>query len=79
VTGDLWLGSIVPSGLASFSPVVINPGDSATIDVTITPAGTSGIVVRGNRYVNDLVNGVSPYGQLAGDELTAIPYTYTIG
>jgi hypothetical protein len=63
---------------ATFSPIVINPGASATIGVTITPSGSSGTQVTGNLYVDDFVGGVPPYGQVGGDELTAIPYAYTI-
>ena len=75
-TGDLWLASLNPS--TPFSPVVINPGQTATINVTITPSGAPGTVVRGTLYADDFVNGVPPYGQTAGDELAAIPYSYTI-
>jgi len=41
--GDLWLASV--QGLDvfnTFNPVVINPGESAVIDVTITPSGSPG-------------------------------------
>jgi Subtilase family len=75
-TGDLWLASTNPA--ASFSPLVLNPGHTGTINVTITPSGASGTVVTGTLYVDDFVSGVPPYGQLAGDELAALPYTYTI-
>jgi hypothetical protein len=81
-TGDLWLASVDgPSALSSFSPVVINPGGTATIDVTITPSGTAGTVVRGDLYVDTYGTGdpTAVYEQLAGDELAAIPYAYTIG
>jgi hypothetical protein len=69
--GDLW-----SSG--QFTPVVIGAGQTATINVTIKPAGASGTVVHGTLYVDDFVSNVPPYGQLAGDELAAFPYTYTI-
>ena len=75
--GDIWLESVNPT--APFSPITINPGQSATINVTITPTGPVGTVISGDLYVDDFVNGVSPYGQLTGDELAAIPYEYTIG
>jgi hypothetical protein len=75
--GDIWLDSVDPT--APFSPITINPGQSATINVTITPTGPVGTVITGDLYVDDFVNGVSPYGQLTGDELAAIPYEYTIG
>jgi hypothetical protein len=78
-TGDLW--SVSVDGLAAFgafSPVNINPGQTVVIPVTITPSGASGTVVSGNLYVSALVGNVPPYGQTTGDELAAIPYTYTI-
>ena len=75
-TGDFWLQAVNPA--ASFSPIVINPGQTAVVNVTITPAGASGTVVSGNLYVDDFVGDVPPYGQESGDELAAIPYAYTI-
>ncbi len=75
-TGDLWLASTNPS--VSFSPVVINPGQSAVIHVTITPSGSSGTVVSGKLYVDDFVSAVPPFSQTTGDELAALSYTYTI-
>jgi hypothetical protein len=74
--GDLWLASTNPA--ATFPPVTINPGQSATVNVTITPSGASGTVVSGNLYVDDFIENVPPYAQEAGDELVALPYTYTI-
>jgi hypothetical protein len=75
-TSDLWLAAINPA--AVFSPVVLNPGQSGTIDVTITPAGASGTVVTGALYVDDYIGDVPPYGQVSGDETAAFPYAYTI-
>lgn len=46
--------------------------------VTITPAGAAGTVVHGNLYVDDFISNVPTYGQIAGDELAALPYAYTI-
>jgi hypothetical protein len=77
-TGDLWLGSVDPAAFATFSPLVLNPGQTGTINVTITPSGASGTVVRGALYVDDFVSGVPPYGIFTGDELAVIPYAYTI-
>lgn len=76
-TGDLELASTNPS--TTFSPVVINPGQSATVHVTITPSGSPGSVVTGTLYVDDFMTNVPPYGQQGASELAAIPYTYTIG
>ncbi|HUJ66783.1 MAG TPA: hypothetical protein VLX59_14655, partial [Acidimicrobiales bacterium] len=83
-TGDLWLQSTNPA--AAFTPVVVNPGQSATIPVVITPTGTAGTTVTGTLYVDD----VSTTTGLATDQGTtqvinqasdvvAIPYSYTIG
>ncbi|HEV2372704.1 MAG TPA: S8 family serine peptidase [Streptosporangiaceae bacterium] len=75
-TGDIWPAAINPS--TTFSPIVINPGQSDTFNVTITPSGTSGTAVSGTLYIDDFVNNVPPFGQIAGDELAALPYSYTI-
>jgi hypothetical protein len=76
--GDLWLAAVSGAALASFAPVIIEPGQTVIINVKITPAGPSGTVVSGNLYVDDAQSAVPPYGQLTGSELAAIPYTYTI-
>jgi hypothetical protein len=75
-TGDLWLTSVDPS--TDISPINLDPGDSFTIPVTITPTGAAGTVVRGHIYVDDIADDVPPYGQLAGNELAALRYAYTI-
>jgi hypothetical protein len=75
-TGDLELAAVNPA--TTFSPVVINPGQSATVNVTITPSGSSGTVVQGTLYVDDFLTGVPPYGQQGADELRGIPYAYEI-
>ena len=74
--GDLWLASI--NLTAPFSGLMIDPGKSGVIDVKIRPSGKPGTVVRGFLYVDDSVPTLPPYGQSTGDELVAIPYTYTI-
>jgi hypothetical protein len=57
----------------------IQPGQTRTIPVTITPAGKPGTLVSGSLFVDDLTF-VNVLGQLpAADELSAIPYKYTIG
>ncbi|MGO8887760.1 MAG: hypothetical protein ACLPUO_04680 [Streptosporangiaceae bacterium] len=74
--GDFWQSSVNPA--APFGLFIINPGQTRTIAVTVKPAGSSGTVVSGNLYVDTFTGDVPPYGQLAGDELAAIPYAYTI-
>jgi hypothetical protein len=76
-TGDLWQVSTGAS--VTFAPVVIQPGKSATIDVTITPSAAAGTVVSGHLYVDAYESGVPPYSQLTGDELVALPYEYKVG
>lgn len=77
-TGDLWPASTNLAAFGTFSPLLLNPGQTGTITVTITPSGAHGTVVKGTLYVDDFAAGVPPYGQLTGDELTAFPYSYTI-
>jgi hypothetical protein len=75
--GDMWQLSI--GGPLVVAPPV-NPGQSETIPVTITPSGTSGTVVSGTLYVDDeqalLFGGESLAPN--GNQLAAIPYTYRI-
>jgi len=75
--GDFWELAVNPS--APFGLLVIQPGQTRTINVTITPAGAAGTVVSGNLYADVLDGNVPPLGQAGGDELAALPYTYTIG
>ncbi|HYB26912.1 MAG TPA: hypothetical protein VEF89_09890, partial [Solirubrobacteraceae bacterium] len=84
-TGDLWLQAV--NATSPVTPVVVNPGMSATIPVAIAPSGRSGTVVNGTLYVDDLtiVNGLATWNELGGvnveqaSDLAAIPYQYTIG
>ncbi len=76
-TGDLWLASVNPA--ATFSPVTIKPGQTTEVNVTFTPTGGAGSVVRGTLYVDDETDAVPPYGQLSASEVAAVPYEYTIG
>jgi hypothetical protein len=76
-TGDLWTAA--KTGAINVSPVVIAPGASATIDVTITPSAAPGTVVKGTLYVDDVLAGIPPYSQFSGDEVSALPYEYKVG
>jgi hypothetical protein len=71
-TGDLWLDGVDPSAPA-LAPVTIQPGQTGTVTVTFTPTGKSGTKVSGVLYV-DTYN--AAFG--TGDELTGIPYSYTV-
>ena len=76
-SGDLWETGVNAS--ATFAPVVVQPGGSATLTLTITPSAVSGTPVSGVIYLDDSSslsnNGASP----TGDELAAFPYRYTVG
>jgi hypothetical protein len=76
-TGDLWQQGAAAA--AAFKPVLVQPGQSTTLYVLITPEGTAGSVVHGTLYLDDS-SAVTNYGVApTGDQLAAIPYTYTIG
>ena len=84
-TGDLESDSANPAtSLASFKPITIAPGQTATIPITITPSGASGTKVTGTLYLDDtayfefgsIQNAVVNYPQ--ADEVAALPYQYTI-
>lgn len=75
-----------PSG----TPVVVNPGRSGGITVTITPSAKAGTVVHGVIYLVtspftglDTLSGAIGGGlgaeTTSGDVLAALPYTYTVG
>jgi len=82
-TGDLWLGSVNASN--KFTPSVLDPGQSVTIPVTITPQGASGSTVTGTLYLDDSsivpanvsFNALSTNGPV-GSEVAAFSYSYTI-
>jgi Subtilase family/Peptidase inhibitor I9 len=77
-TGDIWLVAVNASAFGTFAPLIIEPGQTVVINVTITPSGASGTVVSGNLYVDNYVSAVPPYGETTGNELASIPYSYTI-
>lgn len=72
-TGNVWLAAVRPDP-PKFTPLVLDPGETGTIAVTITPRGPRGTVVSGVLYLDDF----NEFSQ-TGDELKALPYTYTIG
>jgi hypothetical protein len=83
-TGDLWLGST--NAAATFTPYVVNPGQSVSIPVTITPSGTVGATVTGTLYIADSsfissdLNLDDQFGNTPeGSDVAAFPYSYTIG
>jgi hypothetical protein len=76
-TGDLWPLALGASG--AYTPLTLAPGQSGAIHVTITASAPVGTVVTGFLYVDTaaLSNGFLVTG--SGDEVVAIPYSYTVG
>jgi hypothetical protein len=78
-TGDLWQASTNPAVLQSLSPVIIGPGRTGQIPVTITPEGPSGSTVSGTLYVDDEDSiAFATFAEPNGNQVAAIPYQYTI-
>jgi Subtilase family/Peptidase inhibitor I9 len=75
-TGDFWSAAVGSS--ASVSPITIQAGHTAEVNVTFTPTGAAGTVVRGNLYVDTVSNDIPPYGQATASEVGAVPYQYRI-
>jgi subtilisin family serine protease len=71
-SGDVWAFSVNPN--ATYTPVSIGPGQTATIMLTFTPNAPKGTVVRGFLGV-DTFNLVTD----AGDQVINIPYSYKVG
>lgn len=83
-TGDFWAESLNPS--AALDLYVVDPGQTITIPVTITPQGSAGTTVTGTLYVDDItsVNAGATWNELSpninqASDLAAVPYEYTIG
>ncbi len=83
-TGDLWLASTDPS--APLKAVVVGPGKSVELPVTITPSGPVGSTVRGTLYIDDLspsdaqvTQDSEPGITTDASDVAAFSYAYTIG
>ena len=81
-TGDPFDYAVDPNGTGG-TPAIIQPGQSATIQVTITPAGHRGDRVEG--HLNLVTVPVLPTGVTAlpfngtGEVVAVLPYSYRIG
>ncbi len=78
-TGDMWLANAgVSSG--GFDPVYLQPGQTATVPLTITPTASPGTQVSGVIDLNDAfqVNFISGFEFGSGDELASLPFNYTV-
>lgn len=77
-TGDLWSAD---EGLSSgFDPLYLDPGQKATIPLTITPSAAHGTHVHGVINLDDAfqVNDVVGATFGSGDELASFPFSYTV-
>jgi hypothetical protein len=74
-TGDLW----EQGAAAAFTPVIVQPGQTATLYAMITPTAAKGSVVRGVLYLDDSSAVTNDGPSPSGDQLAAIPYTYAVG
>jgi hypothetical protein len=75
-TGDLWLESVDPS--APLSLITVGPGHTATIPIQITASGAPR-TVSGTLFIDD-ADVFDIYGAPVpdGNEVAALPYTYTV-
>lgn len=73
-TGDYWLKS--SNSGASAAGLSLAPGAGGQITVSFTPSASTpvGTVVSGTLYVDDYFT-----DNQSGDQLAAVPYTYTVG
>jgi hypothetical protein len=71
--GDIWQSQ------NGFTPVIVQPGQSTTLYLTIRPNAPSGSLVSGKLYLDD-ASQLTQYGTSpSGDQLVALPYGYTVG
>jgi len=70
-TGNVQLAAIDAD--TSFAPLVLRPGESGTISLTITPTGPRQGVVRGSVTIASF----NP-DTLSGDDIADLPYAYSI-
>jgi hypothetical protein len=71
-TGDVWAEAVDPT--ATFTPLLLAPGQTGTITVQITPSAPAGTVVSGSLQVDTF----TPFTG-SGDQIVAVPYAYKVG
>ncbi len=58
---------------------MVGPGQTGKIPVTITPSAPSGTRVSGTLYIDDASQlGFQGYIGFDGNDVAAIPYSYTV-
>jgi Subtilase family len=80
-TGDFERLATSPvAGSSAYGKSVgLKPGKSATVNVTFNvPAGTPAGTRHGLLYLDTLQGELQPSGQVSGDQVTALPYSYVV-
>jgi hypothetical protein len=73
-TGDYWLQSTNPTASAAGLSLVSGAGGQIHISFAPSASTPVGTVVSGTLYIDDHFNDTG-----SGDQLAAVPYTYTVG
>ncbi len=76
-TGDPFLPAVDPTADPG-TAVVVNPGKSVTIIVTITPTAAAGSTVRGVLHLVTTPTVIAGLFYSTGDILANLPYSYTV-
>lgn len=87
-TGDFWQNTAGVNPLFEYTPLILAPGQSGTINLTITPSQPGGTEVSGHIYL-DTIQFIPPGCNAAsclffttgsgGDQVASFPYDYTVG
>jgi hypothetical protein len=77
-TGDFWAVSVDPNADLG-TPVTIQPGETKTITVTITPTAKPGTTVSGVLNIYTPPSFAYATFNTTGDLLAQVPYSYTVG
>ena len=75
-TGDFWRFGVAPlAATASYDLFVVNPGQTRSIALTITPAAPPGTVVRGLLYIDAFAESLR---FISGSQLVTLHYAYKV-
>ncbi len=76
-TGDPFAATFDPTA-DSGTPVVVKPGHTGSITVTVTPGGKSGSTVSGVLHLVTPPVGVAQVFNTTGEVVADVPYSYTV-
>jgi hypothetical protein len=71
-TGNIW--SALEGLTDTYDPLVLQPGESGDITVSIAPAGRRGAFVSGFLAVETF-----NFNTISSDQIAAVPYSYVVG